>query len=334
MASPTVTSGCWRRPCGDWDVRELHFEAALRLNRRMQAPTWLAHTQYEYARMLLARRRPGDADRASDLLLASAALPPARAFRVARTQRAADGGCIRRSARRTHSARELEVLQPRRPRRRNREIGTRLFISQNTAANHVRSILMKTRCANRTEAASYAHRNGCWSADRVGICSPHAALSDRTPLRRAAGRDERDNQRSVQAVNADEGVHWLFSFLSADKLRWYCLFEAPSPPPSKPRLAEPTCRRKRSSRSSSSTRPRCADSPLGGHEQRDRPGVAHDQALGPSSCGAPAAISALAQRRASAPAGQHDRPVAQADAAGRHGRHAPPRQTLKPRWWW
>lgn len=34
---------------------------------------------------------------------------------------------------------------------------------------------------------------------------------------------------AVQAVNADEGVHWLFSFLSADKLRWYCLFEAPSP---------------------------------------------------------------------------------------------------------
>jgi hypothetical protein len=34
---------------------------------------------------------------------------------------------------------------------------------------------------------------------------------------------------AIQAVNADEGVHWLFSFLSADKLRWYCLFEAASP---------------------------------------------------------------------------------------------------------
>ena len=32
----------------------------------------------------------------------------------------------------------------------NREIGTRLFISANTAANHVRSILMKTGTANRT----------------------------------------------------------------------------------------------------------------------------------------------------------------------------------------
>ena len=38
----------------------------------------------------------------------------------------------------------------------NREIGDRLFISQHTAANHVRSILQKTGCANRAEAAAYA----------------------------------------------------------------------------------------------------------------------------------------------------------------------------------
>ena len=42
----------------------------------------------------------------------------------------------------------------------NREIGATLFISEHTAANHIRSILRKTRCANRTEAASYAHRHG------------------------------------------------------------------------------------------------------------------------------------------------------------------------------
>jgi DNA-binding CsgD family transcriptional regulator len=42
----------------------------------------------------------------------------------------------------------------------NREIGRRLFISEHTAANHMRNILRKTRCANRTEATSYAHRHG------------------------------------------------------------------------------------------------------------------------------------------------------------------------------
>jgi hypothetical protein len=33
----------------------------------------------------------------------------------------------------------------------------------------------------------------------------------------------------IEEVNADEGVHWLFSFLSADRRRTYCLYEAPTP---------------------------------------------------------------------------------------------------------
>lgn len=32
----------------------------------------------------------------------------------------------------------------------------------------------------------------------------------------------------IEEVNDDEGVHWLFSFLSADRRRTYCLYEAPS----------------------------------------------------------------------------------------------------------
>ena len=42
----------------------------------------------------------------------------------------------------------------------NREIGVQLHISEHTAANHLRSILRKTDCANRTEAAAYATRRG------------------------------------------------------------------------------------------------------------------------------------------------------------------------------
>jgi hypothetical protein len=33
----------------------------------------------------------------------------------------------------------------------------------------------------------------------------------------------------LQEVNEEEGVSWLFSFLSADRQRTYCLYEAPSP---------------------------------------------------------------------------------------------------------
>lgn len=32
----------------------------------------------------------------------------------------------------------------------------------------------------------------------------------------------------INRVNADEGVQWLISFLSADKKKTYCLYEAPS----------------------------------------------------------------------------------------------------------
>jgi DNA-binding CsgD family transcriptional regulator len=58
------------------------------------------------------------------------------------------------------SAREAEILQLVAQGLSNREIGKALFISEHTAANHIRNILRKTGCANRTEAASYAHRHG------------------------------------------------------------------------------------------------------------------------------------------------------------------------------
>jgi len=38
-----------------------------------------------------------------------------------------------------------------------------------------------------------------------------------------------DDVRLIEGVNADEGVSWLFSFLSADRQRSYCLYESPSP---------------------------------------------------------------------------------------------------------
>ena len=33
--------------------------------------------------------------------------------------------------------------------------------------------------------------------------------------------------RLIEEANADVGVKWLFSFLSADRRRSYCLYEAP-----------------------------------------------------------------------------------------------------------
>jgi len=58
------------------------------------------------------------------------------------------------------SAREVEVLRFIAVGRSNREIAARLVISVNTVVQHVRGILNKTACANRTEAAAYAVRHG------------------------------------------------------------------------------------------------------------------------------------------------------------------------------
>ena len=58
------------------------------------------------------------------------------------------------------TAREVEVLRLLAIGRTNKDVSLVLAISLNTVATHVRSILNKTRCANRTEAAAYAIRHG------------------------------------------------------------------------------------------------------------------------------------------------------------------------------
>jgi tetratricopeptide (TPR) repeat protein len=53
---------------GRWKDAEHHFEDALQMNMRIGARPWLAHTQYQYARMLLSRDQAGDSDKAEALL--------------------------------------------------------------------------------------------------------------------------------------------------------------------------------------------------------------------------------------------------------------------------
>ena len=56
--------------------------------------------------------------------------------------------------------REVEVLQLIAAGKTDREIADELFISARTVGYHVSNILNKTTSANRTEAATYASRNG------------------------------------------------------------------------------------------------------------------------------------------------------------------------------
>jgi hypothetical protein len=38
----------------------------------------------------------------------------------------------------------------------------------------------------------------------------------------------KEEAERIRQINDDEGVKWLFSFLSADKRKTYCLYEAPN----------------------------------------------------------------------------------------------------------
>jgi DNA-binding NarL/FixJ family response regulator len=61
----------------------------------------------------------------------------------------------------------VEVLQLLAIGRTNKDVSLVLAISLNTVATHVRSILNKTQCANRTEAAAYAIRHQLQSVQAI-----------------------------------------------------------------------------------------------------------------------------------------------------------------------
>jgi len=64
------------------------------------------------------------------------------------------------------SAREMEILQLIAEGMRNREIGEKLFISENTVRNHILSLLQKLGTTHRTEAVALAIQQGLVRLDR------------------------------------------------------------------------------------------------------------------------------------------------------------------------
>lgn len=144
-----------------WDTAEEHFRAALALTRRTRDRPYEAHVLRAYGGMLLTRHEDGAQSRAHALLTEALALYDrlGMAHFAAKTRRLlarpeaapAPAGL---------SAREVAVLRLIAAGKSNREVAERLTISVNTVFQHVRSILNKTGCTNRTEAAAYALRHG------------------------------------------------------------------------------------------------------------------------------------------------------------------------------
>jgi DNA-binding CsgD family transcriptional regulator len=144
-----------------WDDAERHLQNALVLNRRMRSPTWIAHTRYERARLTLRRGRPHEVELAREQ--ASEALDAARRIGlrglVARIERLTTSLPAPTGAD-DLSPREVEVLRVVARGLSNREAGAVLHLSEHTVAHHLRSVLRKTGCANRTQATTYAVRQG------------------------------------------------------------------------------------------------------------------------------------------------------------------------------
>lgn len=149
----------------DWDDAERHFQSAIVNETRQDARLWLAHTQYEYARMLRGRGSPDDMEQAQQLL--SSALSASRKMglvslenRAQATLNELNGNATLANHCAGLSQRETEVLQLVANGLTNKEIAQLLFRSENTIANHIRHILEKTGASNRAEAVAFATREG------------------------------------------------------------------------------------------------------------------------------------------------------------------------------
>lgn len=135
---------------GETDTAEAYLTSALEMDRRMGSVVHVAETLARRALFALAL---GSTERAlqwaGEARAVAAPIGQTRVLNLLDPVMTANGpdGLTER---------EVEVLRLLAEGLSNRAIGERLYISSNTAANHVRSILLKTGAANRTQAAMYA----------------------------------------------------------------------------------------------------------------------------------------------------------------------------------
>ena len=138
---------------------EQHFTAAMELAVSARSPVWRARIAHDWAVALAPQ--PALLREAEELAVQVGMEDLVRRCSPSACCAAEPG---RRDAAASLpdklSSREVEVLRLVAQGHSNREIGERLFISGNTVANHVRSVLQKTGTANRAEATAYAARHG------------------------------------------------------------------------------------------------------------------------------------------------------------------------------
>jgi DNA-binding CsgD family transcriptional regulator len=142
-----------------------HFDRAISFNRAMRAWPWLARSLFRHGVFLLAGRTDAECVRGRQQLREAEQL--ARRLGMARLSAEIDdlldGGAADVSFPDDLTAREVDVLR--------------------LIAMGVRSILNKTQCANRTEAAAYAIRHRLQAAESASATASstgenHGAIHD------------------------------------------------------------------------------------------------------------------------------------------------------------
>ena len=162
-----------------------HFDRAISFNRSMRAWPWLARSLFRHGVFLLAGGTEAECVRGRQQLREAEQL--ARRLGMTRLIAEIDDALEVRGADVSFpddlTAREVDVLRLLAIGRTNKDVSLVLSISLNTVATHVRSILNKTQCANRTEAAAYAIRHGLYSAESASTTvsargEKHGAIHD------------------------------------------------------------------------------------------------------------------------------------------------------------
>ena len=171
IGSAARTLGLAATQLGRFDAADRHFHDALTINEQLGARPWLARTEYDYARMRLARHEAGDVGAAIELL--QSALPRCQELAMEPLAASMTGLLselgVRKGSSATASttdrpegltAREVEVLRLVAEGLTDAEVADRLVVSRRTVHAHLRSIYRKLDVRSRSAATRYALERG------------------------------------------------------------------------------------------------------------------------------------------------------------------------------
>lgn len=151
---------------GRLDQAISHFETAMEFLLQVNTRPTIAWTEYDYAEALLRRNGPGDRSQSEALIAHASSICAEMGMSLLQGRLATLQEEIESQPARAPiypdglTQREVEVLSLVAAGKTDREIAEELFIALRTVTTHVGNILNKIGAANRTEAASYATRQG------------------------------------------------------------------------------------------------------------------------------------------------------------------------------